>query len=98
MPDFPNPFSGMVLRRLSKDELIRAIRLNLAAEQEAVHLYTAHAEAADDPLAKSVLLEIADEERVHAGEFLELLRRLAPEEQGLLDAGRKEVEEMAEGS
>jgi predicted ATP-grasp superfamily ATP-dependent carboligase len=27
---------------------------------------------------------------------MEVLRRLAPEEQGLLDAGRKEVEELAD--
>ena len=98
MPDFPNPFPGMVLRKLSKDELIRAIRLDLAAEEEAVHLYTAQAEAAEDPLAKSVLLDIADEERVHAGEFLELLRRLAPEEERLLAEGRQEVEELAQGT
>lgn len=97
MPEFLNPFPGMVPRKMTKGELIRAVRLNLAAELEAVHLYVAHAEATDDALAKKVLLDIADEERVHAGEFLELLRRLAPDEDGLLEEGRKEVEEMAEG-
>jgi rubrerythrin len=98
MPDFLNPFSGVVPRPMTKGELIRAIRLNLAAEEEAVHLYVAHADATDDPLAKKVLLDIADEERVHAGEFLELLRRLAPDEAQFLENGRKEVEEMAESA
>ncbi len=97
MPEFVNPFSGVVPRKMTKEELIRAVRLNIAAEHEAVHLYMAHADATDDELAKRVLTDIADEEREHIGEFMELLRRLAPEEATLLDAGRKEVEEMAEG-
>ena len=96
MPEFANPFAGNVARKMTKQELIRALRLDIAAEQEAVHMYTAQAEACDDPLAKAVLLEIADEERQHTGELMELLRRLAPEEQKLLDDGRKEVEEAVE--
>jgi len=96
MPEFVNPFSGVVPRKMTKAELVRAIRLNIAAEHEAVHLYLAHADATDDELAKKVLTEIADEERVHIGEFMELLRRLTPEEAELLEEGRKEVEEMAE--
>jgi rubrerythrin len=95
MPEFLNPFPGLVPRKMTKGELIRAIRLNVAAEEEAVHAYMAHAEATDDPLAKQVLIDIADEERVHAGEFLELLRRLAPDEEKLLQKGKEEVEEMA---
>jgi rubrerythrin len=81
---------------MSREELIRALRLDVAAEQEAVHMYTAQAEASDDALARAVLLEIADEERQHTGELMELLRRLAPEEQKFLEDGRKEVEEVAE--
>jgi len=97
MPEFVNPFSGMVPRKMTKTELIRALRLDMSAELEAVHTYTAHADATDDPLVKKVLLDVADEERVHAGEFLELLRRLAPDEQQFLDEGRQEVEAMAAG-
>jgi len=97
MPEFVNPFPGLVPRKMTKSELVRALRLNLAAEEEAVHAYMAHAEATDDLLAKKVLIDIADEERVHAGEFLELIKRLAPGEAKLLEAGRKEVEEMAGG-
>jgi len=96
MPEFLNPFSGVVPRKLSKTELVRAIRLNIAAEHEAVHLYMAHADATDDELAKQVLTDIANEERVHIGEFMELLRRLAPEEAKFLEEGRGEVEEMAQ--
>ena len=53
MPEFVNPFSGKVPeRKLTLEELIRAIRLNIAAEQEAVHLYMAHADATDHPLLR----------------------------------------------
>ncbi len=98
MPSFANPFSGMVPRLMTKSELIRALRMNLAAEEEAVSQYMAHADATDDPLAKKVLIDIADEERVHAGEFQALISRLAEDEEELLEDGRKEVEEMAEGT
>ncbi len=36
--------------------------------------------------------------RVHAGEFQALISRLAGDEEELLEDGRKEVEEMAEGT
>ncbi|MFQ6097123.1 MAG: ferritin family protein [Armatimonadota bacterium] len=95
MPEFLNPFSGMVHRKMTKSELIRALRLGLSAEQEAVHLYMAHAEATDDELAKKVLTDIANEEREHIGEFLELIKRLAPDEAQYLEHGAEEVAEMA---
>ena len=96
MPEFLNPFSGTVPdRKLTLSELIRAIRLNLAAEHEAVHLYMAHADATDHPLAKEVLTDIANEERVHAGEFQRLLEILTGDEQKWTAEGRAEVDEMA---
>ena len=96
MPEFLSPFSGKVPdRKLTKEELIRAIRLDLAAEHEAVHLYMAHAEATDDPLAKAVLIDIANEERVHAGEFARLLQVLTGDEDKFLKEGAEEVDEIA---
>lgn len=40
-----------------------------------------------------MLQDIADEERVHAGEFLRLLRELAPDEEKFYTEGAEEVEE-----
>jgi rubrerythrin len=94
MAEFVNPFSGMVSRKMTKEELIRAIRLDLAAEEEATHLYMAHADATDDPIAKKVLIDIANEERVHVGEFQRLLSILAPDEDKFLADGAREVDEM----
>jgi rubrerythrin len=96
MAEFANPFSGMVpARKMTREELVRALRLDLAAEEEAVHLYTAHASATDEPLAKKVLQDIANEEIVHAGEFKHLIEILEPQERKLLGQGRDEVEQLA---
>ena len=43
-----------------------------------------------------MLKDIADEERVHAGEFLRLLKELAPDEQKFYDEGAEEGEEEIE--
>ncbi len=95
MPDFGSPFSGLANdRKLTREELIRAIRFMIAAEYEAVQLYTQLAESIDDDLSIKVLKDIADEERVHAGEFLRLLRHLDPGEEKFYLEGAKEVEEF----
>lgn len=95
MPDFGNPFAGLAQdRKLTDEELIRAIRFMVAAEYEAVQLYMQLAESTDNALAQDVLRDIADEERVHAGEFLRLLYELSPDEQSFYAEGAEEVEEM----
>jgi len=97
MPEFVNPFSGKTSStKLTLSELTRAIRLNISAEYEAVHLYEAHADATDNTLAKAVLHDIADEERVHAGEFQRLLNILLDDEEALLREGADEVNEMVD--
>ncbi len=96
MPEFVNPFSGMIPeRKMTVEELVRALRLDLAAEHEAVHTYLAHAGATDNPLAKAVLIDIADEERVHAGEFARLISILTGDEDTHLAKGAREVDAMA---
>lgn len=95
MPDFGNPFAGLKHdRNLTAEELVRAIRFMVAAEYEAVQLYTQLAESIDNELARAVLKDIADEERVHAGEFLRLLKELAPDEVKFYEEGAGEVEDI----
>lgn len=97
MPEFSHPFAGLARKeKLTKPELVRAIRYSIAAEYEAIQLYMQLAESTDHPLAQEVLRDVADEERIHAGEFLRLLRELDPEEQELYDEGAEEVEEEIE--
>ena len=50
-------------RKMTEGELTRALRMCLSAEEEAVHLYEALADATEDALAKKVLKDIADEEK-----------------------------------
>jgi len=94
MPDFGHSFAGLKNdRKLTEEELIRAIRFMIAAEYEAIQLYMQLAESTDNKLAQEVLRDIADEERVHAGEFLRLLKELAPDEEKFYHEGEEEVEE-----
>ena len=97
MPEFGSPFSGLARKdKITPEELIRAIRFMVAAEYEAVQMYMQLAESTDDKLAIAVLKDIADEERVHAGEFLRLLKQLAPDEEKFYAEGAEEVEEEIE--
>jgi len=97
MPDFGHPFSGLKKdHKISDQELIRSIRFMIAAEYEAIQLYMQLAESTDNKLAIEVLKDIADEERVHAGEFLRLLKELDPDEEKFYAEGAEEVEEEIE--
>ncbi len=99
MPEFVNPFSGVTpARPMSRRELTRALRLSLSAEEEAVHLYEALADSTDDKCVKAVLQDIADEERVHVGEFQRLLSILLEDEDSFLKAGADEVNEIFENT
>ena len=97
MPEFSSPFNVMKAdRRFTHEELVRSIRFMIAAEYEAIQMYQQTAESTDNDLAKEVLIDIANEEKEHAGEFLRLLRQLDPEEENFYKEGYEEVEEMIE--
>jgi rubrerythrin len=51
----------------------------------------AHAGATDNPVARAVLIDIANEERVHAGEFARLLAILTGDEDEFYQKGALEV-------
>ncbi len=94
MPNFANPFTANIERKMTKQELIQAIRLDIAGELEAIYLYDAHYEATDDIKAKAVLSDIRDEEKVHMGELLTLLKELDPKEAEKFLKGQTEVQEL----
>lgn len=96
MPNFANPFTGNVNRKMTKQELIQAIRLDIAGELEAIYIYDAHVQATDDEFAKKVISDIRDEEKAHIGELMTLLRHLDPEEAEFFADGESEVKEMME--
>jgi rubrerythrin len=96
MPNFANPFQGNVNRKMTQEELIQAIRLDIAGELEAIYLYDAHVQATDNEIAKAVIADIRDEEKIHVGELMTLLKLLAPEEAEQFLKGQGEVNEMLE--
>ena len=95
MPEFATPYSGNKCdRKLSKEELIRAIRFSIASEFEAIQLYEQIKDSIDNLTAKKILDEIADDEKVHAGNFLYLLEILSPEEKEKYDEEKEEAREI----
>jgi rubrerythrin len=94
MPAFANPFQGNVERKLTKAELIQAVRLDIAGELEAIYIYDAHVQATDDVMAQKVISDIRDEEKAHVGELMTLLRALDPKELELFASGEAEVKKM----
>ncbi len=90
-PEFTTPFSTKSFEeKLSPSELIRAIRFSVAAEYEAVQIYEQIIEATDNEHVKAIINDIINEERLHAGQFLELLFSLVPEEKTIYDKGMQE--------
>lgn len=94
MPSFANPFQGNVDRKMNKEELIQAIRLDIAGELEAIYVYDAHVQATDIEIAKKVISDIRDEEKAHIGELMTLLRKLDPMEVEHFAVDEKAVQKM----
>lgn len=93
-----NPFVANVPRQLSADELVQALRVDLAGEIEAIIGYEAHAMATTDDRVKKVLYHIADEERQHVGELQQLIYMLNPNEQQYVEKGKQAVaQQQAQG-
>lgn len=95
MSEFSNPFAGNKFeRKLSKEELIRAIRFSIASEFEAIQLYEQLKESIDCEQSKKMLEEIAGDEKEHVGNFLRLLKYLAPEEEQYYKDGWSEAADI----
>jgi len=82
-------------KQMAKEELVQAIRLNITAEHEAIHRYLAQAETTDHTLAKTILVDLANEERVHVGQLERLLEMLTGQETKSVLEGRERVDELA---
>ncbi len=91
------PFDMEKLKKLGKEQPdVELIRLGIIAELDAINLYEQLAAQANNELVKKVFLDIAQEEKEHFGEFLELLKRLDYEIDDAIKDGAEEVMEMAE--
>lgn len=99
MPVFSQPFDGNNNdKKIKKDELIRCIRFSIASEFEAIQLYEQIEESTDNQEAKKLLHEIAQDEKVHVGNFLYLLKILAPQEKEFYIEGAEEANKVINNS
>ena len=85
------------LDKLKKEDQDKEIlRVGLIAELDAINLYEQLASMTKNENIKKVLLDIAEEEKTHVGEFLALLLKMDEEQVKELEKGKKEVEELSE--
>lgn len=74
------------------------LRLAMVAELDATNLYEQLASKTEDEFIKKVLLDVAKEEKTHTGEFQTLLLERDKEQSQEIEAGKKEVQEIKEGT
>lgn len=79
---------------MSGDELLQALRVDLAGELEAIIGYEAHAMSTTDERVKKVLSHIADEERQHVGELQQLLFIMSPQDAQKTQKGIQAIQQQ----
>ena len=82
------------LKKVAEEDIDKEIlRAGIIAELDAINLYEQMANLAKNEDIKKILLDIANEEKTHVGEFQALLLRFDPRQKKELEAGAEEVEE-----
>ena len=83
------------LENIKKEDLNKEIlRSAIIAELDAVNLYEQMAALTENKHTKTILLDIAKEEKTHVGEFQTLLLMNDKQQEKELAEGKKEVEEL----
>jgi rubrerythrin len=80
-------------RFLNNRELERALRLSICAEHDATQLYESMADSVQDEKLKKLFQDIANEEKVHVGEFEKILQSLDKTDEKLVEKGKDEAAE-----
>ncbi len=82
------------LDRVNKGDIDKEIlRSAIIAELDAINLYEQMAALAQDRNIRTILLDVAKEEKTHVGEFQALLLQADKQQVKELEEGKKEVEE-----
>jgi rubrerythrin len=85
------------LKKIKKEDLDKEIlRAGIIAELDAINLYEQMAAMTENENIRKVLLEVANEEKTHVGEFQALLLKEDKEQAKELEEGKKEVDELTE--
>jgi hypothetical protein len=75
---------------------MQILRLSIIAEYDATNLYEKFAELTDNMDIRRVLLEVANEEKAHIGEFELLLEDIDPDHEENKEEGEEEVEDLTD--
>ena len=95
MPEFATPHSVKSSEKLlTQSETIRAIRFAIASEYEAIQIYEEIIEAIENKKAIKLIEEIIEDEKVHVGNFMQLLKIITPSEENYYREGYKEALEI----
>jgi rubrerythrin len=85
------------LKSVEKAEIDKEIlRTAIIAELDAINIYEQMAAMTKDENLKKVLLDVAQEEKTHVGEFQTMLLKKDKEQVDELAHGEKEVRELIE--
>jgi len=86
------------LENVGKENINKEIlRAAIIAELDAINLYEQMASLTNDEKIRDVLIDVADEEKTHVGEFLAMLLKYDEKQVEELEKGRKEIEEILGG-
>lgn len=87
--------SPLDLKKLSKNDLDKEVlRLGIIAELDAISLYEQLAAMTTNKKIKKVMMDVANEEKTHVGEFQALLLKYDKQQVTELRKGKKEVDEL----
>jgi len=85
------------LEKMAREDLDKEIlRAAIIAELDAVNLYEQMAALTENKNIKTILLDIAKEEKTHVGEFQTMLLAKDKQQEEELAEGKKEVEELTD--
>ena len=86
------------LKSMEKGNIDKEIlRAAIIAELDAINLYEQMMALAEDEKIKTVLMDVANEEKTHVGEFLTMLLKYDEKQVEELEKGKKEIEEILGG-
>ena len=88
-----DPFVATIDKQLSREELIQALRADIIGEYEAVMGYEAHALSSPDARVREILHQIANDEKKHIGQLMELLHLLSPQENQMFEQGKQTAQQ-----
>lgn len=98
MASFRHFFEQMAASSTVKDSVKTSdeaiLRQAMIAELDAVTLYEQMARSTSNAQLKKLLMDVAQEERVHAGEFEAMLLKLDKKMKPALDDGAAEVKDL----